>query len=174
MEDGLMEFMTMIRGCALVSERNTVDRHPDSAFEPFSEQKHLVMMMERINAAHVTEADPALLDEAMASLRALTTLSYLSLCDMYNIPAKLSNMDFHTLINPTDSTSQLLLGYFMTLQVLMQTFVAFTWSDRDTSPPPTIFISWLNTIYASLDSSTKRYFAWPMAMLQKWQDALTM
>jgi len=74
MEDGLMEFMTMIRGCALVSERNTVDRHPDSAFEPFSEQKHLVMMMERINAAHVTEADPALLDEAMASLRALTTL----------------------------------------------------------------------------------------------------
>jgi len=82
-------------------------------------------------------------------------------------------MDFHTLINPTDSTSQLLLGHFMTLQILMQTVVAFTWSDRDTSPPPTIFISWLNTIYASLDSSIKRYFTWPMAMLQKWQDALT-
>jgi len=92
---------------------------------------------------------------------------------MYNIPARLSNLDFHALIDPADSTSQLLLGHFMTLQILMQTVVAFTWSDHDTSSPPTIFIAWLTAINGSLDSTMKAYFAWPMAMLQMWQNALT-
>ncbi|QDS68130.1 hypothetical protein FKW77_010264 [Venturia effusa] len=72
MDDGIFDFLTMLRGCWI---QGTHIRMPDSAFSAFvGEHSHLARMDERYTAAQLETLDVKMLDEAMASLTALLPL----------------------------------------------------------------------------------------------------
>lgn len=75
MEDGFVDFLTMIRGCALVTQDHSLD-HPDSAFHCFNGENHGRTMQQRLREVTMNEIDPKALDSAAASLEALKPLCH--------------------------------------------------------------------------------------------------
>jgi hypothetical protein len=73
MEDGFFEFLTMIRGCALVTQDHSLEQ-PTSAFHCFSGENHGRTMQQRLRQMPINEIDPKVLDGASDSLDALKQL----------------------------------------------------------------------------------------------------
>ncbi len=73
MEDGFYDFLTMIRGCALVTQDHSLE-DPNSAFHCFSGENHGRTMQERLREMPINEIDPKVLDAAVDSLDALKPL----------------------------------------------------------------------------------------------------
>lgn len=188
MEDGFIEFLTMIRGCMLVTQSHSLDL-PTSAFHCFSEENHGRIMQQRLRQLpQSAQIDPTVLDQASASLEAIAPLctntkaseyqkmlfnivqqtyhsplqAYFTFCQSYNWPSSLGHGEFAAFISPSNQVGQLLLSHFIALQLLQQCTTDFVWSDRDTAPPTGIILAWLKRIDDGLQPEYKQYNVWPI------------
>ena len=73
LQDGLAEFLTMIRGCNIIAGKDQL-MNPDSAFHAFREASHLATMQNRLSNASQFPVDTNDLDDATASIKAVETL----------------------------------------------------------------------------------------------------
>lgn len=80
---------------------------------------------------------------------------------------------FADFINPANSVGQLLLCHFVALQLLQQCTTDFSWSQRDTAPPTSVSVSWINRMNANIGSELQRYNAWPVAIARSFEEAST-
>ena len=73
LQDGLAEFLTMIRGCNIIAGKDQL-MNPDSAFHAFREAGHLATMQNRLSNVSQFPVDTNDLDDATASIKAVETL----------------------------------------------------------------------------------------------------
>ena len=73
LQDGLAEFLTMIRGCNIIAGKDQL-MNPDSAFHAFREASHLATMQNRFLNVSQFPVDTNDLDDATASIKAVETL----------------------------------------------------------------------------------------------------
>lgn len=195
MEDGFLEFLTMIRGCTLVTQDHSLEQ-PASAFHCFSADNHSRTMHHRLRELlPSTQVDPIVLDQASDSLEAIAPLcinskereyrqilhdivqqtyhsplqAYFLFCETYNWPSKLEHSEFSAFISPSNQVGQLLLSHFIALQLLQQCTTHFVWSDRDTAPPSGIILTWLKRLNDALEPQYKRFNVWPMHFGQSFE-----
>jgi hypothetical protein len=74
LQDGLYEFLTMVRGCNLIAAKDPLG-NPDSAFHAFRPDGHLETMQNRLANIAYCVISPDQLDAAAASLEMIENLT---------------------------------------------------------------------------------------------------
>ncbi|KAL5412288.1 hypothetical protein PMIN03_004349 [Paraphaeosphaeria minitans] len=186
LQDGLLEFLTMVRGCNLIALEGTLD-NVDSAFHAFREDEHLATMRTRMCASQKTLVDRGDLDLAALSIHDIELLNmtdgekmfwnalirtvenaydrpiqaYTTFVQLYNIPSRWTYDEFQSFIDPNNSIAQILLGHFIALQavltpILMLERIGFQGIDAPTSVP-----GWVDGIYKNVPLELRHYMEWP-------------
>lgn len=60
----------------------------------------------------------------------------------------------------------------MALQLLQQCTTDFVWSERDTAPPSSIIIAWINRINDNINPELRTFNVWPMALAKSFEEAI--
>lgn len=195
MGDGLADFITMVRGCALTTDKIRQDHSP-TAFN-LQPDWHFKYMASRL--AHLPPVDPIHLEEAymalenlrpyvsgdteidfhdalidvVASLQASPASGYLQFVGVYAVWYELCHDAFKTFLDPNNLMAQLLLAYFVGLQLLMVPLAACEWQPRaDVTRVRVLFgtIEWAEGIFNRLETSTghelNQHLAWPKSIVR--------
>lgn len=189
MGDGLADFITMVRGCALTTEKIHQDHSP-TAFN-LQPEWHFKFMAPRLMS--LPGVDPILLEEGytalenirpfittdteidfhaalidvVASLQASSASGYLQFVGVYGVWYELCHDAFKTFLDPNNLMAQLLLAYFVGVQLLMVPLAAAEYPNRsDVSRVRVLFgtIEWAEGIFERLeasDSELKQHLEWP-------------
>ncbi|KEF60381.1 uncharacterized protein A1O9_01941 [Exophiala aquamarina CBS 119918] len=189
MGDGLTDFITMVRGCALTTEKIRQDHSP-TAFN-LQPEWHFKYMAPRLMS--LPSVDPILLEEGynalenirpyittdteidfhaalvdvVASLQASPASGYLQFVGVYGVWYELCHDAFKTFLDPNNLMAQLLLAYFVGVQLLMVPLAAAEYPNRaDVSRVRVLFgtIEWAEGIFERLEASNselKCHLEWP-------------
>ncbi|KAK4942070.1 hypothetical protein LTR10_018106 [Elasticomyces elasticus] len=187
MGDGLSDFITMIRGCALTTEKI----HQEQALTAFNLQPdtHINFMASRLQ--HLPRVDPTILEDAyialdeirpylvddthldfhdalfdvIISLQASPASGYLRFIDLYGVWYELCNESFRTFLDGDNLVSQLLLAYFVGIQLLMVPLATQESSNRaDVSRVRVLYgiVEWAENIFERLEASElEPQLTWP-------------
>ncbi|KAI4920768.1 uncharacterized protein J4E92_008412 [Alternaria infectoria] len=144
LQDGMAEFMTMVRGCNLIAGNNMMFI-ADSVFNAFCADSHLEKMQKRIGTSRVSCFNREDLDMASLSLDLVQTLNmsdcersywellvctithgydrppetYQTFVMLYNTPSKWTHDEFQAFIDPNNSVAQILLAHFIAVQAVL-------------------------------------------------------
>ncbi|KIX03103.1 uncharacterized protein Z518_06653 [Rhinocladiella mackenziei CBS 650.93] len=192
MGDGLADFITMVRGCALTTDKIRQEHSP-TAFN-LQPDWHFKFMAPRLH--HLPPVDPTLLEDAYAalenirpyltgdteidfhaalvdvivSLQASPASGYIQFTGVYGVWYELCHDAFKTFLDPNNLVSQLLLAYFVGIQLLMVPLAAHEWPNRaDVSRVRVLYgtIEWAEGIFERLESSEfKAHLDWPKSIVQ--------
>ncbi|RMZ86312.1 hypothetical protein DV736_g6463, partial [Chaetothyriales sp. CBS 134916] len=192
MEDGLVDFMTMVRGCLLITKHiestniaSSFNLEPHAhirCLEPgISElpgiDKHVlrtgVDALGRLTPILKTGADLdfffAIKQTLQASLIS-TKAGFIQFSNVYDL--WYSTQTFHELTDPHNLAAQAMLAFFTTIQLLMSPVTAPMYKPprrcmdtRDQS----LFVSltWTRRIVNDIPPKMKRYVAWPEAVINQ-------
>lgn len=191
MGDGLADFITMVRGCALTTEKIRQDHSP-TAFN-LQPEWHFKFMAPRLQ--NLPPVDPLLLEDAynglenirpyltgnteidfhaalvdvVASLQASPASGYLQFTGVYGVWYELCHDAFKTFLDPNNLVSQLLLAYFVGVQLLMVPLAAHEWPNRsDPSRVRVLYgtVEWAEGIFERLeDSEWNVHLDWPRSII---------
>ncbi|KIV79582.1 hypothetical protein PV11_07133 [Exophiala sideris] len=191
MGDGLSDFITMIRGCALTTEKI----HQEQALTAFNLQPdtHINFMASRLQ--HLPRVDPTILEDAyialdeirpylvddthldfhdalfdvIISLQASPASGYLRFIDLYGVWYELCNESFRTFLDGDNLVSQLLLAYFVGIQLLMVPLATQESSNRaDVSRVRVLYgiVEWAENIFERLEASElEPQLTWPRKII---------
>ncbi|KAF2436700.1 hypothetical protein EJ08DRAFT_578369 [Tothia fuscella] len=185
MEDGLIDFLTMLRGCILQG-----DLGETSAFAGFVNDKDRTLgsMIERFEVADTLDVEVEALNEAAKSLLKLEELcttdverlyhghltdmvqngyasprqAYACFVQVYNFVGNITHSQFQSFIQPTNSCAQLLLSHFIASHVLLRNVITFESMERDTSAMYAILVGWCKSIDDGLDPFLRKFNRWPV------------
>jgi hypothetical protein len=141
MGDGLADFITMVRGCALTTEK-IKEEHAPTAFN-LQPDWHFKYMAPRLQ--NLPSVDPRLLEDAydglenirpfltgttemdfhaalvdvITALQASPASGYMQFIGVYGVWYELCHDAFKTFLDPNNLVAQLLLAYFVGVQLLM-------------------------------------------------------
>lgn len=185
LQDGLAEFLTMIRGCNIIAGKDQL-MNPDSAFHAFREAGHVATMQNRLSNASQFPVDTNDLDDATASIKAVETLpltdweeafhnvivrtlefaynypvqAYTTFVTLYNLPSRWTHDQFQSFINPHNSTSQILLAHFIAVQAILSPILSFERMGFQGVNAPTALLSWIENIYRTVPDCFRPYLEW--------------
>lgn len=194
MGDGLADFITMVRGCALTTEK-IQDENSITAFN-LQPDSHLKFMAPRL--ASLPAVDPILLEEAynslenirpyvtgdiesdfhdalvdvITSLQVSSAAGYLQFVGVYGVWYELCHDEVQTFLDPENLVAQLLLAYFVGVQLLMVPLAMSEWQSRgDVSRVRVLTgtIEWAQGIFEKIESTTselRRHLEWPKSIAQ--------
>ncbi|XPT00576.1 hypothetical protein M3J09_009727 [Ascochyta lentis] len=187
LQDGLAEFLTMVRGCNLIAS-GEVSTCSDLAFNAFGEDGHLRQMKDRISTTPQfncpTHEDLGLAATSLASIEYLnmspfenmywsaldTTVqnaynrpidAYTSFVALYNIPSRWSHDEFQAFIDPNNSTAQILQAHFIAVQAILTPILYLERVGFEGVNAPTAVMSWIEGIYRNLPHHLKHHVEWP-------------
>ena len=190
MGDGMIDFITMVRGCALVTEKLkqegsitafNIDR--DSHFQIMSPRLEDLPEVDReIVAAGVSGLTQTqhLLDtytesqfhcallNVLLSLQQSPQAGYVSFMYLYSIFYSGSHEQFADFVNPNNLVMRVLLAYFISLQFIMMPLSTHEWPDRAEHGKPeamTGMIEWSDKIFESTPEDLLAYLQWPMEIV---------
>ncbi|KAF2742564.1 hypothetical protein M011DRAFT_462378 [Sporormia fimetaria CBS 119925] len=175
LQDGLYEFLTMVRGCNLIAGAEAL-RNCDSAFHAFREDGHLAIMRNRLASSQLGAVDREDLDAAAMSLRDIELLAmseqeraywevlvrivdnayhdpvaaYTSFVLLYNIPAKWTHEEFQSFIDPNNAVSQILLAHFIAVQAILAPILTLERVGFQGVHAPTAVLGWIDGIYRNV------------------------
>ncbi|EXJ82923.1 hypothetical protein A1O3_06739 [Capronia epimyces CBS 606.96] len=187
MGDGLVDFITMVRGCALTTQKiqqenspTAFNLHPDYHF------KFMAPRLPQLPSVHpqlLEDADRALegirpyvagdteldfhdaLVDVVISLQASPIDGYLQFIGVYGVWYELCHDSFQSFLDPDNLVAQLLLAYFICLQLLMVPLAAQEWQQRaDTTRVRVLSgtVEWAEAIFERLgDSELNVHLEWP-------------
>ena len=187
MGDGLADFITMVRGCALTTGKirdegaaTAFNLQPDWHFKVMAPR---LANLPRVNATLledgfdaietvrpylVTETDrdfQQALADVIGSLLQSPQSGYLQFIGVYAVWYELCHDAFKSFLDPNNLIAQLLLAYFVGIQLLMVPLAAHEWPERaDSSKIRVLYgtIEWAHAIFERLeDSDLKEHLAWP-------------
>ncbi|EXJ87686.1 hypothetical protein A1O1_04610 [Capronia coronata CBS 617.96] len=201
MGDGLADFVTMVRGCALTTEKIRHDNSP-TAFN-LQPDYHLECMAPRLQ--QLPSVDPRLLEDAgraldeirpymsdtdddndrndhdteldfhdalvdaVAGLQASPASGYLQFISIYGVWYEMPHDRFKTFLDPDNLVAQLLLAYFVCLQLLMVPLAAHEWPHRADILRVRVLsgtVEWAEAIFDRLEASDLRgLLDWPREII---------
>ena len=187
MGDGLADFITMVRGCVLTTEKIKQEQTP-TAFNLQSDW-HFKYMAPRLQ--NLPAVDPCLLADAYNGLENMRPLltgdaemdfhaalvdvitalqespasGYLQFIGVYDVWYDMCHDAFKTFLDPNNLVAQLLLAYFVAIQLLMVPLAAHEWPHRaDVSRVRVLqgSVEWAEGIFERLeDSEWTMHVDWP-------------
>lgn len=191
MGDGLSDFITMVRGCALTTEK-IHQEHAPTAFN-LQPDLHFKFMAPRLQ--NLPPVDPSLLEDAytslqiirpyligdteidfhaalvdvISSLQASPASGYLQFIGVYGVWYELCHDSFKTFLDPNNLVAQLLLAYFVGVQLLMVPLAAQEWPERaDVTRVRVLYgtVEWAEGLFRRLeDSEWKVHLDWPRKII---------
>ncbi|KAF1921981.1 hypothetical protein BDU57DRAFT_511092 [Ampelomyces quisqualis] len=186
LQDGLAEFLTMIRGCNLIAG-DQASLGSDSAFYAFREDRHLQDMRNRIGTANHININPTDLDLATLSLHALSNLpmsacehtyqetlllivknayshpvkTYTTFVHLYNLPSQWTHDDFQAFIHADNAVAQILLAHFIAIQALLTPILYLERVGFHGVDAPTRVLAWIEGVYVNVPGRLRRHVQWP-------------
>ncbi|KAF2467092.1 uncharacterized protein BDR25DRAFT_235870 [Lindgomyces ingoldianus] len=185
LQDGLFEFLTMVRGCNLIAGDDAL-MNADSAFHAFREDGHLQTMKNRLATFQLNGVNRDDLDSAALSLRAIELLNmtdwektfwdilvrtvdhaydrpveaYTTFVLLYNAPSRWTHDEFQSFIDPNNTVAQILLAHFIAIQAILTPIlilerVGFTGVDA-----PTAVLGWIEGIYKNVPLNLRSHVEW--------------
>ncbi|UPX17170.1 uncharacterized protein EKO05_0007542 [Ascochyta rabiei] len=187
LQDGLAEFLTMVRGCNLIAS-DGLSLGSDSPFKAFGEDSHLQQMKHRIGTAPpfscLNQGDLDLAATSLSSIGYLnmspfehayrsaldTTIqnaydrpidAYTSFVTLYNIPSRWSNDEFQAFIDPNNSIAQILQAHFIAVQAILTPILYLERVGFEGINAPTAVMSWIEGIYRNVPHHLRHHCEWP-------------
>ena len=190
MGDGMIDFITMVRGCALVTEK--VRQEGSTTAFNIERDVHLRIMSPRLDNLPEVEPDIVasgincltgmqhLLDtytehqfhstlmNVFLSLQQSPRAGYLNFMCLYSIFYSGTHEQFAAFVNPNNLVMRVLLAYFISLQFVMTPLSTYEWPDRTDLDKPealTGMIEWSEKIFESTPPDLLVYLQWPMEIV---------
>jgi hypothetical protein len=190
MGDGMIDFITMVRGCALVTEK--VKQEGSTTAFNIDRDAHIHIMNPRLDDLPEVDCDIVaggisgltqmqhLLDTYMehqfhsALLNVLLSLQqspragYVNFIYLYSIFYSGTHEQFAAFLNPNNLVIRVLLAYFISLQFIMTPLSTYEWPDRVEMEKPealTGMIEWSDRIFESTPPDLLVYLQWPMEIV---------
>ncbi|PVI07816.1 hypothetical protein DM02DRAFT_608430 [Periconia macrospinosa] len=187
LQDGLLEFLTMVRGCNLIAMEEHFE-YQESAFYAFREDDHLTTMKSRVNSSGISAINPEDLDLASASLRLIEILNmtewerqfweilvrtvdsaydrpietYTTFVSLYNQPSRYTHDEFQSFVDPSNDVAQILLAHFIAVQALLTPILMLERVGFQGVNAPTAVLGWIEGIYFNVSFGLRHYVEWPM------------
>ncbi|KIW37627.1 uncharacterized protein PV06_10268 [Exophiala oligosperma] len=191
MGDGLTDFITMVRGCALTTDKIQRELSP-TAFN-LQPDWHLKFMAPRLE--HLPTVDPTLLEDAYLALEEISPLlsddthynfhaglvdvvsalqtssasGYMQFTELYTIWYDLCHDSFKTFLDPNNLVAQLLLSYFVGVQLLIVPLATHEFMHRaDVSRIRVLYgvTEWAESIFLRLENSEyAQFLSWPQNII---------
>jgi len=190
MSDGMIDFITMIRGCALVTEK--VKQEGSTTAFNIERDQHLRIMSPRLD--ELPEVDPEIVAGGIDCLTQIQPLlntysehqfhtallnvlfslqqspgqGYLNFMYLYSIFYSVSHEQFAAFVNPNNLVMRVLLAYFISLQFVMTPLSTHEWPDRAELERPEALvgmIEWSEKIFESTPADLLVYLQWPMEVV---------
>ncbi|KAH8898860.1 hypothetical protein GQ53DRAFT_635684 [Thozetella sp. PMI_491] len=189
MEDGMMEFLSLLRGWMVISGAVS-PAFEHSSFKDFTRDAYVESMRNRLVTPGVPSASTLdALDDFSASLKTLTPLcrsvsevlysavleriatqartslieACLEIVPCFAMTNKLSDEEFRAFTDTQNCTAQVLFAHLLMLYWLLE--------DATLGPgaepfafPRAVLLAWVEKISEGLPSSYKQYMVWPLGM----------
>lgn len=189
--DGLLDFITMVRGCALMTEKIR-NEQSESAFtltedghyrymEPFLSSMPRITgglvnaafpSLEKIRPLCQTQADRTFHSSLLNVMYALRSgdsrQAYLNFAQVYGGFYGTSNADFQAFTDPNNCVAQMLLAHFIAVQTVIIPLTKGELSGRNSSSPRLLLgtLMWAEDIYYRLSPGLRHYIDWPMTIVR--------
>jgi hypothetical protein len=190
MGDGMIDFITMVRGCALVTEK--VKQEGSTTAFNIERDAHLRIMSPRLDELPEVDGDivasgitcltqmqhlldtytehqfhSALLNVLLA-LQQSPRAGYINFMYLYSIFYSGTHEQFAAFVNPDNLVMRVLLAYFISLQFVMTPLSTHEWPDQMEFQKPealTGMIEWSEKIFESTPADLLAYLQWPMEIV---------
>ena len=152
MSDGLADFVIFVRGCALATGKIR-DENAPTAFNLAPDRHHQVIRprlqsLPHLNTTHIANGLSALdeiqvylhheaehkffisLRDVFVALQQSPAAGYLCFMNMYRVWYDLDHDTFKVFLDSNNSTIQILLGFFIGIQMIMAPLTAHEWPER--------------------------------------------
>ncbi|KAF2662314.1 hypothetical protein K491DRAFT_287443 [Lophiostoma macrostomum CBS 122681] len=185
LQDGLFEFLTMVRGCNLIAGDETVSM-ADSAFYAFREDGHLATMRSRLASSQLNSVNRQDLDSATLSLQAIKSLNltdweksfwiilvktighayddpvsaYTTFVMLYNTPSRWTHDEFQSFIDPNNNVAQILLAHFIAVQAILTPILVLERVGFQGIDAPTAVLGWIGGIYRNIPLTLRHHVEW--------------
>lgn len=191
MNDGLQDFITFVRGCALATGKIR-DENAPTAFNLTPDQ-HVKIMEARfrdlpsINPSVVSSGLEAIkqiqsyvhndaehafyraLHDIFTALQRSSGEGYLQFVEMYSMWYDMAHDSFKTFLDNTNTTIQLLLGFFIGVQMVMVPMTQHEWTERSsTAATSQMLVSmheWLDGVESKIPPELRYHLIWSRRMV---------
>ena len=190
MSDGLSDFVIFVRGCALATGKIR-DENVPTAFNLAPDRHHEFIRprlphLPRINPIHIQEGLDALdeiqtylsqeaehrfwasMRDVFLSLQRSPAAGYLTFVDLYRVWFELDHDDFKVFLDATNTTIQVLLGFFIGLEMLMAPLTAQQWPERADTAGSQALLSmadWMENVASKIPQELQWHLQWPRALV---------
>lgn len=185
MPDGLSDFVIFVRGCALATGKIR-DENAPTAFNLAPDRHHQVIRprlqrLPSLNSIHISQGLEAL-DETQAylhheaehkfylsirdvlmSLQQSSAAGYLTFMNLYRVWYDLDHDTFRVFLDTSNTTIQILLGFFIGVQMIMAPLTAHQWPERaNTASAQTLLgmADWMESVASKVPEELQWHLSW--------------
>lgn len=185
MTDGLSDFVVMVRGCALATSKIR-DENAITAFNLEPNRHHDIIRprlqgLPSLNPEHISQGLTALEEIQMYleneaehkfydSLRAIffslqesSAAGYITFTNLYRVWFELDNDAFRVFLDSQNSTIQILLGFFLGIQMMMAPLTAQEWPERAATAGSQCLLGladWMESVASKVPDALQWHLAW--------------
>jgi len=185
--DAMLEFVTMVRGCDLVSKRVMPD-FASSEFNTLTRESHANSMQQLITAQGEDSKNSQLLAGFITSVALLEELcqtafertyfdslqnviktartsyagAWAKFTHLYMLPSAMNNDEFSSFASTENWTSQLLLVHMFILDFMLGDFVLHGSQRQSRAMRKKILVTWIERLGERLPLGYEHYISWPL------------
>lgn len=186
MADGLSDFVIFVRGCALATTKIR-DENAPTAFNLAPDRHHEFVRprlhnLPKVNPIHIQQGLIALdevqvylqheaehrfwlsMRDVFMSLQQSPAAGYLTFINLYRVWYDLDHDTFKVFLDVSNTTIQVLLGFFIGLQMLMAPLTAVNWPERADTAGSQALLSmadWMENVASKVPEELQWHLSWP-------------
>lgn len=190
MADGISDFVIFVRGCALATGKIR-DENAPTAFNLAPNRHHTVIRprlhgLPQIHPSHLEQGLSALdevqvylhyeaehkfynaMRDVFATLQQSSAAGYITFTNMYRVWYELDHDAFRAFLDTSNTTIQILLGFFIGIQMIMSPLTAHEWPERADSTGSQSLMGmadWMESVASKVPTELQWHLAWPRAIV---------
>lgn len=190
MADGISDFVIFVRGCALATGKIR-DENAPTAFNLAPNRHHTVIrprlhQLPTIHPAHIAQGLSALdevqvylnceaehkfynaMRDIFATLQQSSAAGYITFTNLYRVWYELDHDAFRAFLDTSNTTIQILLGFFIGIQMIMSPLTAHEWPERADSAGMQSLMGmadWMESVASKVPDELQWHLAWPRAIV---------
>ncbi len=187
MGDGMVDFFTMVRGCALLTAK-VMDEGSPTAFDIESDFQLRIMnprldhlptidneivvaghealtQMEHLLVTPMDYTFHTALSNVLLGLQQSSRNGYVNFFFIYSIFYNMTNEEFILFIDPSNTVTQLQLAYFIAIQLIVSPLAQHEWPENMNNARAEVttgLIEWVEKIFETVPAELLIYLMWPM------------
>ncbi|PNP86460.1 hypothetical protein FNYG_00162 [Fusarium nygamai] len=191
MPDGMQEFLSMLRGCTIVS-KCSIFQFEDSAFRMFTTEGHVQRVEDINNGFDIGLFDYEAIDAGIASIKAIAPLGQSTLeislvaalqsilemsrttcvgafgavCRAYQLFGAASDSDFLTISDADNCAAQIIMAHFFAVEYVLAS-IALVPVSPSFPFRKTIITAWILRVKRQVPASYGAYIEWPLEFISK-------